>query len=657
MADSTDLPDQSKLRLFARILVYLTISLGILVLLGWKFDLDFLKRPLPYLAAMNPATAILFILTGVSLLCLYPNPNSRVGRIDGYILSGTVASIAIIRLLDSAFDFSIHIDLLPFAEKQEQEVASGFSNRMALHTAICFLLINAALPMLHHKTPRGRMPAQYLALIVGFISLLSILGCLYQVPTFYMKMAYIPMAIHTAFGFLFLALSILFSNPHQGIMKELTSSLSGSQMARFLIPAAIVVPLCLGYIKLVGHWHSVYSSEFGVALLILSIIIIFVILIWYIAVTLNKKDFLRLDTETQLKISLIQLRESEEKFQKAFSASLAGMTITRLSDSKYVEVNEGFIQLTGYSKEELIGRSSTDLGLVIDVKNREKILQKIKSEGNAKQFEMTIRNKTGAILEVLSSVETIEFNGNKHAINIIFDITDRKQAEMQLEAVNKELEAFSYSISHDLRAPLRAINGFSKMLEEDYNQLFDEEGKELLETIQYNTKKMGDLIDSLLAFSRLGRKTIAKTDLDMNGLVSSVIQDIERSLDHKAEIKIGVLYPTKGDSTLIKQVFTNLVSNAIKYSSKKEISLIEINSELRDDEVLYIVKDNGEGFDMAYSNKLFGVFQRLHRESEFEGTGVGLAIVQRIVNKHEGKVWAEGELGKGATFSFTLPIN
>jgi PAS domain S-box-containing protein len=361
-----------------------------------------------------------------------------------------------------------------------------------------------------------------------------------------------------------------------------------------------------------------------------------------------------IDRTTELELTIEQLRESEDKFQKAFQASAAGIAITHISSGKYLDVNEAFVELTGYSKEELINHTTTEKGIVRDIKERERILQRVKEHGSARHFEMTIYQKSGRMLEILASIETVLLNGEKYAINIIFDITERKHAEEQLASVNKELEAFSYSVSHDLRAPLRAIDGYAKMLEEDYNSLFDDEGKRLLATIQRNATKMGTLIDDLLAFSKLGKKAVLKTTLNLNDLVKRIVMDFDHITKHKAEIKIGPLHSANGDYTLVSQVLMNLIANAIKYSSKKEHPLIEIYSEEKEGEVIYIIKDNGEGFDMAYADKLFGVFQRLHKEEEFEGTGVGLAIVQRIINKHEGRVWAEATPGEGATFSFTL---
>jgi signal transduction histidine kinase len=232
-----------------------------------------------------------------------------------------------------------------------------------------------------------------------------------------------------------------------------------------------------------------------------------------------------------------------------------------------------------------------------------------------------------------------------------------KKAEEKLIDINKDSESFSYSISHDLRAPLRAIKGYAQIFSEDYGGKLDTEGIRLLDTIQYNALKMGKLIDDLLALSHLGRKEILKTEVDMNILTQNVINDINTTITHKAEINTSILHTVKADYNLLYQVMTNLVSNAIKYSSKAENPVVEISSEEKNGEIIYTVNDNGAGFDMEYADKLFGVFQRLHSQEEFEGTGVGLAIVQRIISKHGGKVWAKGIVNEGAVFTFTLGKN
>lgn len=227
----------------------------------------------------------------------------------------------------------------------------------------------------------------------------------------------------------------------------------------------------------------------------------------------------------------------------------------------------------------------------------------------------------------------------------------------ELEFANKELDSFSYSVSHDLRSPLRSINGYSGMLKENYNDKLDDEGKRILNTIIENTLKMSNLIDSLLNFSRLGRKEMTKVDINMNLLVADTIKECKtEEVNKNTEWKIQELLPVNGDLHLLKQVFCNLISNALKYSSKKDQPEIEIGCQPAHDEITYYVKDNGTGFNMDYKDKLFGVFQRLHNDKDFKGIGIGLALVQRIVTRHGGRVWAEGKVNKGAAFYFSLPV-
>jgi len=226
----------------------------------------------------------------------------------------------------------------------------------------------------------------------------------------------------------------------------------------------------------------------------------------------------------------------------------------------------------------------------------------------------------------------------------------------QLERANKELDAFSYSVSHDLRTPLRAINGYAIMLKEDYGPQFDAEANRIINNIVTNATRMGQLIDDLLGFARLGKKDLVLTHVDMQDLAHAVVNELLQNEDNKDyDIQITGLPVAEADAGMVRQVLVNLVSNAIKYSSKKERPVIQIGGEDHDDYTVYFVKDNGAGFDMAYADKLFGVFQRLHSQEEFEGTGVGLALVKRIIDKHHGTIRAEGHEGKGAAFYFHLP--
>jgi light-regulated signal transduction histidine kinase (bacteriophytochrome) len=226
----------------------------------------------------------------------------------------------------------------------------------------------------------------------------------------------------------------------------------------------------------------------------------------------------------------------------------------------------------------------------------------------------------------------------------------------QFESANKELESFAYSVSHDLRAPLRAIDGFSRILQQEYDQKLDDEGKRLLGIIRASTNTMDHLITDILSLSRVSRNQVNFLPIDMTALANSVYHEIvSTETMNKIAFKVSDLHDVKGDPILIHQVWANLISNAIKYSQPEEKPKIEINGIVKDGNCTYSIRDNGVGFNPKYSDKLFGLFQRLHKESEFEGTGVGLAIVQRIIHRHGGQVWAEGEVGKGATFYFTIP--
>jgi len=225
----------------------------------------------------------------------------------------------------------------------------------------------------------------------------------------------------------------------------------------------------------------------------------------------------------------------------------------------------------------------------------------------------------------------------------------------QLETANRELEAFSYSVSHDLRAPLRGIDSFSRMVIEDYGPKLDDEGRRMLNVVRSESQRMGQLIDDLLQFSRVGRLEMRLQCIDMTALVQAVITKLNLPPARQRQISLLPLPDAYGDRALIQQVWVNLLSNAVKFTSHQPAPFIEVGASFAQGLYTYQVKDNGAGFDARYVHKLFGVFQRLHTEDEFEGTGVGLALVQRIVHRHGGNVRAEGEVNKGATFYFSLP--
>jgi PAS domain S-box-containing protein len=323
-----------------------------------------------------------------------------------------------------------------------------------------------------------------------------------------------------------------------------------------------------------------------------------------------------------------------------------------------IRINQAGIDILGYERHQLLGKRQMDLFPAEQAAFfREKDMEVFNTGKMVDIPEEPVQTSSGLRWMQTKKIPIFENGGPRYLIGISEDITERKQSQDAIKALNKELESFTYSVSHDLRAPLRAISGYAEILAMDYKNVLDDEGRRLLGRVSHNAIKMGNLIDDLLSFSRLGRKKLNKTNTNMNNIVKEALNTLQKNTPAKTTIKVNELHHAFTDSSLILQVMINLIDNAIKYSSKKELPVVELTSSSQDGAVIIEVKDNGAGFDMRYSDKLFNVFQRLHSSDEFEGTGVGLAIVQLIVNKHGGKAWANSQLNTATSFYVYLPIH
>ncbi|MBU4224826.1 MAG: GHKL domain-containing protein [Chloroflexi bacterium] len=527
----------------------IVLAVGVVVLIGWMFNVTLLKSILPGLVTMKANTAAAFALIGVSLWLLQTSsppaglPQGEWGRGGkwtrhiAHLCALFVALVGTFTLIEYLSGWNLGIDQLLFKEAPGA-VQTTFPGRMAPNTALNFLITGLTLLLLDAETRRGHPPAQYLILIEGALALLALVGYVYGISTLYGGIAsFTAMALHTAVVFLVVCVGVLCARPERGPMAIFTSAGLGGLIARRLFFVAVGFPIMLELAAIAGVKAGLYDPAFESAFHTLLVIIAFLFAVLATARLLDRIDAGR---------------------QRA---------------------------------EEAVSKLNEDL--------------------------------------------------------------DRRAAE--LEAANKELEAFSYSVSHDLRAPLRAIDGFSRILIEEYAPQLVPEALRYLQLVRDNTRQMGNLVDDLLAFSRLSRQPLKVQHVEPTILVRHVLEDLRNEQEgRRIEVSIGDLPSCQADPALLKQVWVNLLSNAIKYTRKRDTARIEIGYQKTGEEQVYFVQDNGVGFDMRYAAKLFGVFQRLHRVEEYEGTGVGLAIVQRIIQRHGGRVWVEAEVDKGTIFYFTI---
>lgn len=358
------------------------------------------------------------------------------------------------------------------------------------------------------------------------------------------------------------------------------------------------------------------------------------------------------------------IRDRERLLQDVIDCSTSPIFLKDV-DGRFIIINTALESMLGMSRKEIKGKTDYDIaskGVADYWRTHDK---KVMETGKAIQIEEVADLRDGLHIFLANKFPLVDVNGQVYGVGAIsHDITDRKLAEAEkekliteLEAALKELDSFTYSVSHDLRAPLRAIDGFSRMLLTDIGEKLDPESMRKFNVIRNNAEKMAQLIDGLLGLSRTGRASLSQTRIEMNLLVKDVWEELlAGNRDRDVELIINDLPSAFGDRVLVRQVLSNLLSNAIKFTSKRDHAVIEVSGSVSDGFSTYCVKDNGAGFDMRYYDKLFGVFRRLHGEKEFEGTGVGLAIVNKIIQKHGGRIWAESNPDEGATFYFTLPV-
>ena len=543
MTSGTDTRLHDSFRLTSRIAAAASVVVGVIVLAGWALGISFFKSLSPNLASMKANTALAFVLAGAALWLLQPGGEGAARarrRAWALVLAASVTLIGALTLGEYLPGWNLGIDQLLF--KDDPGAIGVFSpGRMAPNTAISLVLVGCALLFMDSETSRGHRPAEFFAVIAGFISLLALIGYAYDIQSLFQFTPYSSMALHTVLTFIVLAVGILCARPERGLMAVISSDSAGGVMARYLLPAAVVVPPFLGWLRLLGQRAGLYDTEFGLALFATLNVIVFMFLVRSTSLSLHRTDNKR--------------REAEEDLRR--------------------------------------------LNL---------------------ELEQRVEERTA-----------------------------------QLESANKELESFSYSVSHDLRAPLRSMDGFSQILAQDYAGALDDQGRDHLKRVRAASQRMGQLIDDLLRLSRIARSEMTYAEADLSAMAQEIAGELRRAEpERNVEFDIAPGIRVRGDRSLLHVALENLLGNAWKFTSRRDPARIEFGAVNHDGATAYFVRDSGVGFDMAYADKLFGAFQRLHSHSEYPGTGIGLATVQRVIHRHGGRVWAEGVVDKGAIFYFTL---
>lgn len=649
------------------------LIVGLVVLGGWAFDVDTLKGIAFDWPTIKANTAICLALLGGALLLLRPADATVPRRRAGIVVALAAVSIGALTLAQYAFGWDLGIDQLLFDDPS----ASAYPGRMAIPAAVAFVLLGAALAALDVRPP-DRYPAQIVALLTGLLALTILIGYLFDVPFADELDGLVTVALNTALALLLMSAGVLAARPEGWFVGVVFDPGPGGIVARRLLPIGIAVPIAVGGLALIGRRLDGYGEEFGLAILVGMSVGVIGAAVLVISHRIHEAEHRRVEAERTLS-------ETRGRTRAVFDTALDAI-LTMDHEGLIVDANPAVQRIFGHQRDELIGRPLADAIIPPALRDQHRAgLKRYVETGEqrvlGRRLELSAIRANGEGFPVEVSILRVDAPGPPLFMGIIRDISEQVQTQAELTRahqalaeraaelerrveertrhlaeVNAELEAFAYSVSHDLRAPLRAMDGFSRILLEEVGEGGTAEVRGAADRIHDGARRMGQLIDDLLDFSRLGRTELRKRRVDTAGVVADVLAEVRSDHDGRAvDVVVRDLPWCDADPVLLRQVFTNLIDNGFKFTRGREDARIEVGSRLGEGgRVVYFVGDNGVGFDMAYADKIFGVFQRLHRREEFEGTGVGLAIVQRIVHRHGGRIWVEAEPDRGATFSFTI---
>jgi PAS domain S-box-containing protein len=632
----------------------ISLVLGVATLIGWMLDISLLKTVLPGFVNMKANTALCFMLLGVALV---------LPRATATLVAGGVAAIALLTLAEY-LGLKVGIDEIFFRDGDPLSVNAP--GRSSVTSTVALLLIAAAL--LLARRSYWVLAAQASALAAAALAWLAILGYTSGVKDLYGLPGLTPIALHTALGFLVVSVGVLALRPEVGVVRLLISKTAGGLLLRRLAPVVILGPMLLGWFCHIGVQSDLYSRNVSQWLFLSGLLTLLLVALVTAARTVER-------TESEL-VEMVR-RENEQNLDRFFTLSRELLCIADI-DGCLLRVNPTWKETLGWTIDDLTGKPFLDFVHSDDREGTLGAVEELTAGQAAVGFENRFRCSDGSFRWLQWSSTAAPEQGLIYIAGR--DITERKHAEealrrlaeeleqrfaartadlsartADLSAANEELEAFAYSVSHDLRAPLRGIDGFSQAVLEEYSELLDETGKDYLNRLRAASQRMGVLIDDMLSLSRVSRVELIHAQVDLSAIATSVAAEVqEREPGRQVDFVIPAGVAALGDSRFLRIVLENLLANAFKFTSTRAIARIEFGSEQVNGEDAYFVRDDGVGFDMTYADQLFVPFQRLHTGSEFPGSGIGLATIQRIVRRHGGRAWADGEVGRGATVYFTL---
>lgn len=647
----------------------LTATIGMLVLIGWGVKVDTLTRLRPDFVAMNPTTALGFLLCGVGLWTIRSAAAGRVQNWAQYAVGSAIGLIGGVALFRTTTGSGPRID--------QWFVPADAVSSMAPNTAVLFALAGAAIVLMDRRVYRNIWAGEAISVVIASLSMLALCGYLYGAGSLYGVGAYIPMSLPTAAGFVAVAAGILCARSHRPVMSQFLSSRPGGTIARRALPGTALIVLGAGYLRQLGEARGVYGSETGVAIMAsLTIVLVCAMVLW-IGASLDRMDAAREQLVAQTAQSRKAIAEKHELLTAVLNNIADGVMVVDASGTLLHAnpaatmilgpmVSQGGLLWTGGDslRRDVDGEifPVTELALVRAM-NRETVLEQ-------EQYLQGGKGANGKWLSV--SAQPLGLTGGS-AVVMIRDITSRKLAERKLEDANVMLEAvvaertanlersnqdlqqFAYVASHDLQEPLRMVGSYLQLLERRYKDKLDDQGREFIGYAVDGANRMKQLIVDLLHYSRVESRGGVFAAMDSTQAVKDARQSLAAAITaSSAEIVCEDLPAITADPVQMRQLFQNLIGNAVKFRAE-EPPRITIRAARLEKEWKFSVTDNGIGIEPQYAERIFEVFQRLHTREKYAGTGIGLAICKKIVERHGGRIWVEAGVGGGSTFAFTIP--